>query len=95
LSLDKQYAAAYSPELKSACLRTTDVEEHRFSYPTVIPLQLGASAHSPRTADLGQGAAQVRLSAAEPLGSPIAALLTAAERGRNSTVAQLRPYAAS
>jgi hypothetical protein len=71
------------------------LKEHRFSYPTVIPLQVGASAHSPRTANLGQGAAQTRLSAAERLGSPIAALLTAAERSRNSTVAQLRPSAAS
>ncbi len=35
------------------------MEEHRFSYPTVIPLRPGATAHGPRAASLGLGAAQV------------------------------------
>lgn len=38
------------------------MEEHRFSYPTVIPLQPGATAHGPQAASLGLGAAQVRAS---------------------------------
>lgn len=36
------------------------MEEHRFSYPTVIPLHQGATAHGPRTASLELGAAEVR-----------------------------------
>ena len=53
------------------------MEEHRFCYPTVIPLQLGATAHGPRAASLGQGAVQLRSSAAESV--------------RPSTAAQHRP----
>jgi hypothetical protein len=39
------------------------MEEHRFCYPTVIPLQLGATAHGPRDASPGLGAGQVRSAA--------------------------------
>lgn len=54
------------------------MKEHRFSYPTVIPLQLGPTAHAPRAASLRQGA--VHASAAESL--------------RSSTAGQLRPSTA-
>ena len=65
------------------------MEEHRFCYPTVIPLEVGATAHGPRAASLGIGAAQVRDTAGEHLRSSAIAPLTAAEDVRPSTAAQL------
>jgi len=51
------------------------MEEHRFCYPTVTPLEVGATAHGPRGASLGRGTAPA----------------SAAERLRASTHAQLHP----
>ena len=51
------------------------MEGHRFCYPTVIPLELGATAHGPRSASLRRGK------------TPI----SAAEHLRPSTHAELRP----
>jgi hypothetical protein len=51
------------------------MEEHRFCYPTVIPLEVGATAHGPRAASLGRDTAPV----------------SAAVHLRSSTQAQLHP----
>lgn len=51
------------------------MEEHRFCYPIVIPVQPGASAHGPRAASLEQDAAQVRPAAGEYVRSPADAQL--------------------
>jgi hypothetical protein len=51
------------------------MEEHRFCYPTVTPLEVGATAHGPRGASIGRGTAPV----------------SAAEHLRPSTHAQLHP----
>jgi hypothetical protein len=67
------------------------MEEHRFCYPTVIPLEVGATAHGPRAASVRRSAAQVRSSAGEFLLPSAVAQLAAAERVRPSTGAQLRP----
>jgi hypothetical protein len=49
--------------------------EHRFSYPIVVPLQQGATAHGPGGPSLGLAAAQVRSSTAEQLRPSTAARL--------------------
>jgi hypothetical protein len=51
------------------------MDEHRFCYPTVIQLEVGATAHGPRGASVGRGTAPV----------------SAAEHLRPSTHAQLHP----
>jgi hypothetical protein len=70
------------------------MEEHRFCYPTVIPLQLGVTAHGSRGGSLGLGAAEVRSAVAGSLGSSAGAQLMAAESIRASTAAPLRPSTA-
>jgi hypothetical protein len=51
------------------------MKEHRFSYPIVVPLQQGATAHGPAALSLGLAAARVRSSAAEQLRPSTAAQL--------------------
>jgi hypothetical protein len=70
------------------------MEEHRFCYPTVIPLQLGATAHGSQAASLGQGAGQIRSSAAAELQSPAVGQPMAAGYVRASGSARLRPSTA-
>lgn len=73
------------------------MEEHRFCYPTVIPLQPGATAHGRWDDGVGldaakvraAGPAQARSSAAAHLGSAAVAQPTGADHVRPSTAGQL------